>query len=608
MVNTLLAISAQHNITELERIAIEKHQLSNGYYFMLSLSNKDGKLSEELGEPLVIMSEKNGDGNGERTAKERYYEDFTARDFYATAEPKKEIDCPKKKMRTIGFYCAGCKGDKPLNEGDERNFEMAKNSIIKADTRLRKLLPAEQCPPPLDVDKMSLYFDILEQKMHEVFDVAKKMAGKSLSDTVVVKVFTDAPIEDYRQEYLRYAYTCVYDKDIKPIKNDKGELLLASSFNISYNIKKPFINPQHLSRNSSFMATMDDLYRVRIMSRILLSLARDAHWRNVYLKFDDDLSGNTTKENGNYRFLMKNDNGNPAILDFSAHIPTPMPAIDLTILNHMGYKTLKYVGKNLDSIINGILRYKYDENFPNYCAENSANKDGKDANPQTASEFKAYNDMLRSFVLSYGQNLHDRFRVSEDCYDRKAARALYRILIGYVRSEESKFSAAAYVNLYYDFNRKEMRIMQNHYSSLSSKIDRPFSIEDDGEYSFLAGQMISYLAGKTTSDSGPQRVLSKLSMTDSDIVVKSKLRSLLRQYAHGIERYSGYTNSVAALFEYIPTKLDGILFVAGLYHKNLFNVRECARKHDKEGKTNQSGADAVEEELESCDYMTEQTG
>lgn len=160
------------------------------------------------------------------------------------------------------------------------------------------------------------------------------------------------------------------------------------------------------------------------------------------------------------------------------------------------------------------------------------------------------------------------------------------ILNGYMTKAADQFNLRMSLKEYFEGGEDMADIILDVKNGLRNKISQKdtSSIENDKEYFFAIGQLVSFFISRSKGKKKPLSLANPFINAKRDQVIKDKLKALYKKYNYDIESYNyKFKGLYAMIMSYESTgKIDEDMIIAGYLHSNLLYEKEKDTQENKE--------------------------
>jgi len=415
------------------------------------------------------------------------------------------------------------------------------------------------------------YLDVLQAEDYyfEYYHVnIKKIIeyiNKNQLTKVIVKIFLDADIEDYKQQYADYLKNNLIDEGTQ-IKINNRVYGRVSQF-YTLNDKKPLLS--HMLKNTSEIHLLDemDVLKIFYLKQYLDSLKYGkVKWGIGSISFNETFNSSTKKwdlddfQNNPYRIID----------DLTK---------DIYIRNILNSK---YIKETTIKTYNDLSKYILNE-LLDFKVKNSYNDKDK-----TENKFKTFSLMYYKYIA----NLNN---ANFDIFQRVYTNMMRNMLKLYIDDEDINkiqqiinFNICMSDYLFKTNIKGDLIEMINRIKDKILNMDNEYVIENDFEFYILCGQMAKYLKSKTHTDNITNKLFYEYNMAIKtrqlmDILQRDKGRL---DYESNNNSRSGKIlyaiNNYYTLNEKRLKKIDKIRFNMGLYYgENIFYISNKNNENKK---------------------------
>lgn len=401
-----------------------------------------------------------------------------------------------------------------------------------------------------------------------IFNLRNEITGKDY-----IKIFFEFPIEAYEKEGKRYLVPNIYNStDFNISVGDK--VLGLPNDNMGLNAKKPYLENKTRKTKVPYLVDSEEVILQKKFFDYLMNFATKGKV-NIYI--DDEFHGignsNNLEEDFSGRFLRIKKGKEVEIHDYDiiTDYKTKLPKIfvfkNILDINQEKSTDVKYgefeTLKSLKDILNEVLFSKW--LVGNYFTD--------------ASDMSINDGVLKNSILISRERLFNWFYKGNSYGISSLLEKISINLVknslnnGYIQKASHQFNLRWSLINYFKGGIDMADVIYDIKESLKLKIneEKTSKIENDNEYYFAVGQLVSYLLSKNKGKKKPQSLVNPFINAKSNEIIKEKLRALYKKYNYDIEA-SGrrMKNLYAMILSYeIENKVNQDIIIAGYLHSNL---------------------------------------
>ncbi|MBU3207669.1 CRISPR-associated protein Cse4 [Clostridium algidicarnis] len=400
-------------------------------------------------------------------------------------------------------------------------------------------------------------------------------------DKNYLKIFFEEDLSEYEKESEKYVIPNVYNNtqyNVEILNKTYG----LPNDNMGLNAKKPFLELKTRKNPIPYFINEDEVILQKKFFDFLMNMASDGK-NNIYLSYDNGIEAKPNNENIGKDFtgyFLKIKKGKEVeIHDFDTITGMKFNIKGLNIkqvipINYGKFPAMLPTGNienltKLEQAINQVLFYKFLST--NYFTE--------------PSDLKINNSELRRVILKYRTGFFDWFYKGNSNVIKGSFAKLSMTLIknsicneSFIRSKE-QFNLRCGVLNYLEGGEDMGDKLAELSSSLKVKInsDTTTNIDNDEEYFFAYGQLLSYFISLNKSGKKMHSLINPMLNAKSDEKLKLEMRKMFKKYSYAIEKRSKrFNNLYSMVCGYTPEgKVDEDILIAGyLYSSLIYEKKE----------------------------------
>lgn len=398
-------------------------------------------------------------------------------------------------------------------------------------------------------------------------------------DKNYIKIFLDLDIEEYERESNKYIIPNNFNKNDYNIKINDYIFGLPND-NMSLNAKKPYL--EHKTRKNSIpylISEEEAMLQKKFFDHLYNNLVKGKS--NVYI--DEDLHFLNNEENIDRRFsgyYLKLKKGKEVeILDFDTIVDynPHLEGFFITMPIDIDYKEKKdeTLSKGPILELKDLQRY-VDKIFFNKFLINNYFAEPKDI---TLNDNK-----IKEALLKYRKGFFDWFfkgnnKIVRGFIDNMSLNLIKNSIIKgfYLRAKEQFNLRVAFLEYFKggdnmaDKLKKLSDILEEKINSKETQ-----SFNNDEEYYFGVGQVVSYLISLNRSSKKMHSLINPILNSRNDERLKNEIKKLFIKYNYTIEKHSKRFNNLYAMIEgYVPNKdINQDMLIAGYLHSSLIYKKD----------------------------------
>ena len=422
-----------------------------------------------------------------------------------------------------------------------------------------------------------------------LFGLSQKYPGPGKD---YLKIFFYYPQEDYKKESERYFIPNIYNKNDYN-REINGTIFGLPDDNMGLNNNKPYLKNQTRKIVEPYLINIEEVMYQKMFFNYLMNQTKIGHV-NVYI--DDKIKILNNKSHIDYRFsgiflrtkkIDSKTKKEVGIVDYDTIINynpqltkvfeyKNIIGIDYDKLNGT-YGTIKTLN-GMHQVINEIMFSKFlSSNFFTEPKDISIN-DGI----LKSNLLMCRTALFNWFFKGNGQNIWILLN--------KASLSLVKgsVINGYMTKASDQLNLRLSLKEYYEGGEEMADVIFDLKNNLRVKISQKNTsyIENDREYFFAVGQLVSYFISRSKGKKKPLSLANPVINAKKDKAIKDKLKALYKKYNYDIESHNiKFKSLYAMVMSYeIKERIDEDIIIAGYLHSNL--LYESAQ-NNKEVKDNE---------------------
>jgi len=408
-----------------------------------------------------------------------------------------------------------------------------------------------------------------------IFNLNIEISGKDY-----LKIFFEYPMEKYINEGKRYLLPNIYNNNDCNIELD-GEMYGLPNNNMGLNSKKPYLENKTRKNTSPYLIDADE---VQLQKEFFDYLMNQVSIGKVNVFVDTENKKMEIKENGelpedNFSglFLRIKKGKEVEIHDFDTITGYRSKLkkclnvrnilnLDLEKNPNQRYDLLKNK-KDVQSILDEVFFSKYLINNYFTDAGDMSIKDSVLKNSILISRNIIFNWIYKGIEKGSGNGI-------AGVLDKVSLNLIKNsINNGFIAKAGYQFNLRWSLKEYFEGGENMANIIQDIKSALRVKVNEKDTdkIENDKEYYFAVGQLVSYLLSKSKGKKKPHSLANQFINSRNNEDIKDKLRKLYVKYSYD-PNINGkrFNNLYAMIVGYVPEgKVDNDLMIAGYLNSNL---------------------------------------
>ena len=571
-----------------EKIIVDTYVPADGTYIIVSPKGDSYEIKETIN---IKYNKKTKELEGKTN---NYFQYLCECDYNSSLiEMNKPID-GKKVIQSNNYLSFWIKKDSLTNgklneERIEEYYSKLSNPFIKYEgkggkrtksSQIYKVIEDEIGKPNKElINKIKLWIK------NNIFDLGIDITGKDY-----LKIFFEYPIDDYKREGRRYFVPNIYNSNDYNIEvNDK--IFGLPSNNMGLNAKKPYLENKSRKISVPYLIDENEVILQKKFFDYLMNNAKVGKV-NLYININEDYNKRFEfLENGEmpdcdfnglylrikngmeveihdydiisgYKYNLPEEFVFKKIIDFDISVK------NASVPNYGKYRNLK----ELQNLLNEVFFAKFLKG--NYFTE------PKDIN---ISDSCVKSNLLLSRGILFNYFYKGVNNGLEKLLDKVSLNLIKGSIENGYRKACHQFNLRWSLKEYFKKGNDNMAdTIANVKNSLRDKINSvdTCSIDNDKEYYFAVGQIVSYLLSKNKGKKKVQSLVNPFINGKNNQVIKEKLRNFYKRYNYDIDMNGRrFKNLYAMILSYEPdSKVDQDIIIAGYLHSNL--IYESGKKGD----------------------------
>ncbi|NFV11667.1 hypothetical protein FDG09_01655 [Clostridium sporogenes] len=602
---------------DINKVILDNYELKEGVYFRVSLD----ETFKEIDEENYIILRKKENQSADKTELINW---FKERDYLSSIlndDTNKAIDLPDKKLHSSNYLTLFIKKDicpyigipkkSILKDKLQERLEKFFDSLLNCEKKFIQMIPKNSLKDrsKLEFQKEFLKTNFNEEMKHIKSDKRKKYIEKcreyfmnNLENILqylkkfneenkfnnYIKIFIDAPIEDYKIENKIYIKPRIFNVNDYNTLNNNVIMGLPSN-DITTNSKKPYLLLRTTKYKVPYRDTMEN---VNITQNFYGWLKKKSKESNGEIRLEYDYGYNSKESyNGNKSFYLIHVNQDNEIDDFD-NISKPIKNIDFVLENTLGIprwdkNKKKYLKDKPQSDINidklsllqkFVSNYFFNRNMYGYFKKNDPpieiNKFTMNMKISFMKSRDAFFDYfhkgidtnLKSIINKVSMEIiEEEIKHTVQGIDLNRVRFAYNLRLSLLKSLKVKGGekmASRMLQLIDDLKEK-------------LKSDGNIYCENDDEFYFISGQLAYYILSQTESDKKTFGLFEPILLCKNSTQLKRKIVEILEIYKYAININAKlFKNSMAMIMDYeTDTKIIGDMkdmLICGIMANNIF--------------------------------------
>ena len=554
-----------------DKLILDSYIPADGTYIIVSKKDEEYEIKDTININLDKKTKEIDKSN-------KYYEDICKYDYNSKLiDMNKPID-GKKIIQSNNYLSFIIKKESVTNgklcdERIEEYYSKLENPYLKYSSgnskEIYKLVEDELGKP--NVDKIEEFKNWIRKN---IFNLNIDITGKDY-----LKIFFEAPIEEYEREGKRYLIPNIYNNNDFNVNYNK-EIFGLPNDNMGLNAKKPYLENKtrkvtvpYLLNNSEVLLQkkfFDYLMNFAVMGKV-----------NIYIDTDNNKihpyeNGDMPEENFNGIFLRIKKGKEVEILDYD--IITDYKS---NLKKKFNFKNILEIDQTLKNV--SIQNYQkigtikelqqiFNEVFFRKCLVNNYFTDSGDISIDESN-------LKNNLILSRNVLFNFIYKGVDNGVNNvlnKVSLSLIKGSIdnGYILRASHQFNLRWSLINYFEGGIDMADIIHSIKDSLRIKINSSITdkLDNDDEYYFAVGQLVGYLLSKSKGKKKPHSLANPFINGKSNDDIKEKLRRLYSKYSYDLDfKGKRFNNLYTMIIGYVPEdkKVNQDLILGGYLSNNL---------------------------------------
>ena len=554
-----------------DKLILDSYIPADGTYIIVSKKDENYEIKDTINIKLDKKTKEIDKSN-------KYYEDICKYDYNSKLiDMNKPID--SKKIIQSNNYLSFIIKKESLTNGklsDERieeYYSKLENPYLKYSggnsKEIYKSVEDELGEP--NIDRIEEFKHWIQKN---VFNLNIEITGKDY-----LKIFFEAPIEEYEREGKRYLIPNIYNNNDFNINYNK-EIYGLPNDNMGLNAKKPYLENKTRKVTISYLLNNSDVLLQKKFFDYLMNFAVMGRV-NVYIDTDNNEikayeNGDMPDKNFNGIFLRIKKGKEVEIVDYDV-----ITSYKSNLIKKFNFKNILEIDqtsknvsiqnyheigkiKDIQQILNEVFFSKYLVN--NYFI---------DPGDISINDGSLKNNLIlsRNILFNYIYKGVDNgvFNVLN-----KVSLSLIKGSIdnGYIPKASHQFNLRWSLINYFKGGRDMADMIHDIKDSLRIKINASITdkLDNDDEYYFAVGQLVGYLLSKNRGKKKPHSLANPFINGKSNDDIKEKLRRLYSKYSYDLDsKGKRFNNLYTMIIGYVPedNKVNQDLVLGGYLSNNL---------------------------------------
>lgn len=519
------------------------------------------------------------------------------------------------KIRKMDYYSTLLEMNKPI---DDKKV-IHSNNYLSFSLKKENLLPGGK----LDSERINSYYEVLMNphrkyekkpkadalytKVEEELGMPDKSKAEQckkwiekhvfeleqwdvdLSKKEYIKIFFDAPMEDYQRECKRYQIPNIYNSD-KNIRETNGIIYGVPNNNMGLNSKKPYLEHKTRPEPAPYLIDSEEVFLQNQFFEYLYGFSSMGRY-NVFVDLDEmkieAFSKMPSRDiNGIYLRIRKGKNEAEIVeCENNACYRTKLPRnfaytnfLEVDLLN-LKQDVPNYDGRilktsELAAIIDSVLFSKYLSS--NYFTD--------------AGDIKIKRTGLKQSLLYARNSLFRWLYLGDERTVKKVLDQATMIIIkgnieeGFILKAIHQFNLRCSLQQYFSkegetgMGERIKNIKENLRQKVNSK--ETLYMDNDEEYYFAVGQLVSYFISLNKSKKKMHSLANPFLNAKSNEIIKQKLMQFFKKYNYMIESSSLRFNNLYEMIVSFETsgKVNQDMILAGYLSSSLLYEKKEENK------------------------------
>lgn len=558
-----------------DNIILKNYIPADGSYVIVKAVEEGYKVEE-------IVNMKIDSKTKEIDRTNRFFEYICKADYYSKLlDMNKPIDS-KKIIQSNNYLSFIIKKDslsngKLTDEIIENYYNVLENPLLKYEKKSKSVELYNSIEKEIGKPNKEQILKIKHWIKENIFNILEENAGKDY-----LKVFFYHDDKDFENEGKRYLIPNIYNSNDFNLKIGE-EINGLPNDNMGLNSKKPYLENRTRKATVPYLVNQEEVINQKRFFDYLMNQA-SAGKTNIYI-------GEEIKALKNGDMLEDDFSG----MYFRIKKGKEVEIHDFDIIPGYSPKLRKpFIYKNVLNADNSILKQEYttysnkekmqkiinEVLFSNFLIGNYFTE---------AKDLSITDDSLKSNLIISRTALFNWFyKDNENNIGELMDRVSLSLLKGSIRNgygfkAVKQFNLRASLNKYFQGGEDMADVILNVKENLRNKISTQgdHSIENDQEYFFAVGQLVSFFLSKSKGKKKPLSLANPFINAKKDEMIKDKLQALFKKYNYAIyEKELRFKRLYSMVMGYeVNNKINDNMIIAGYLHSNL--LYEKSNKDDE---------------------------
>jgi CRISPR-associated protein Csh1 len=563
-------------------IILDNYNLKDGVYIKL----------DDTGEIMDHLFVKNKKDDDELFHSEKY-EWFKERDYFSSVLNTNKC-IANKKIHSNNYFTLFLKiaNVEPSNElfsyideqyeklKNPRSYQSNDKNTQKIFDELSKTLPVDDMEKYNIEEYKNIFIDKYEDIKNLLEDIKEKNNEKDTNfKNYYLKIFFDKDINDYKKFYELYTKPRIFTSNSYNREDEEGNIYGLPIPNISLNSKKPFNQLKSTKFEAPFRVSPEQAMNLYNFFEFLSNLKN----RYFYFTENSNFKGDYTQEKidkDNCHFIYKeNENGKAVIKDYDF-------LIDYDNNIKFEYKKIieppeKLKMKEEYNPVSRLYELESKVDYYYFSQKLKNNYFEERIRDQSISAYLKEILMITrdSFYSYFKKNKSRDIKVIIEKYGIEIIKENFKVKGDFVLPA---FNLYISMKIYFGLGGEKMKDEIKRYLEYFKKNGESLTqLENIEEYSFLSGQIVKFLVGKSKKSKKTHDLASPfLNCTKVDDM-KHEIAGYFEKYKHELRINQFRDNLLSVLFNFDneKEKIDFDMFFAGyLTGENIF----YSKKEDRD--------------------------
>lgn len=568
MLNQALEIFKKQYDIYGDNMILSNYTPENGSYVIVNPEDDNFKVEE-------IVNIKLNSKTKEVDRTNRFFDFICKADYSSKLDVQKAMD--RNKIIHSNNYLSfivkkeSLSNGKLTNEIIENYYKVLENPLLKYEKKLKSVELYQSIEKEIGKPNKDRILKIKEWIKNNIFNLLEDNSEKDY-----LKVFFHYEDKEFESEAKRYLIPNIYNKNDFNI-NIAGEINGLPNDNMGLNSKKPYLVNRTRKAKVPYLINQEEaIYQKRFFDYLMSQAS--AGKTNIYISEDIKALKNADAPEDDFSGMY-----------FRVKKGTEVEIHDFDIIPRYSPKLNKpFIYQNVLNADNSILKQEYityskkekmqkiinEVLFSNFLIGNYFTE---------AKDLSITDDSLKSNLLISRTALFNWFYKDNEnnigeLLDKVSLSLLKgSIRNGYVFKAVKQFNLRASLNKYFQGGEDMADVILNVKENLRNKISTQgdHSIENDQEYFFAVGQLVSFFLSQSKGKKKPLSLANPFINAKKDKMIKDKLQALFKKYNYAIyEKELRFRRLYSMVMGYeVNNKINDGMIIAGYLHSNLLDEK-----------------------------------